>query len=153
MDTTDQTQTQIASNYPRPIRDSIIDQINANAVALKSGLLPYASEVFKFEAAPIDKARVVLGMCMSAELGGDKDRKKFLMLVFGFDGTSQLDHTSLSALWHWVKPFIGEKVVSDQTRACWFANEDRGAIMRKAILEDINGTWEDNDGQPTLAAW
>lgn len=150
----DQTQIAIASNHTRPIRDAISDEIKANAYAVKLGLLQYVSEVFRHKDKPLAHTRIVLGMCMAQELGGDKERRKFLRVVLDVDGTSALDHLTLSALYHFVKPFIVTEQQDDgTTKPVWYANETAGKAMRAAIREDVDGTWTTDDGQPTLAAW
>lgn len=150
----DQTQTAIASQFSRPIRDAISDEIKANTEAVKLGLLQYVSEVFRYKDRPLAHARIVLGMCMGQELGGDKERKKFLRVVLDVDGTSGLDHATLSGLYHFVKPFIVNEQQDDgTTRAIWYANELAGKNMRAAIREDADGTWTDDNGQPSLAVW
>lgn len=158
MNTNDQpnpdTQSAIASQFTRPIRDAISDEIKANAEAVKLGLLSYVSEVFRNKATPIAHARIVLGMCMSQELGGDKERKKFLRIVLDVDGTSALDHATLSGLYHFVKPFIiSEEQDDGTTKVVWYANETAGKAMRAAIREDVDGTWTDDNGQPSQAIW
>jgi hypothetical protein len=150
----DQTQAAIASSHTRPIRDAISDEIKANAESVRQGLLQYVSEVFRNKDKPLAHTRIVLGMCMQQELGGDKDRKKFLRIVFDVDGTSQLDHLTLSALYHFVKPFIVSEQQDDgTTKAVWYANEASGKAMRAAVREDLDGTWTTDDGNPSTAIW
>lgn len=148
------TQSAIAAQFSRPIRDSISDEIKANVESVKLGLLPYVSEVFRSKDKPLAHARIVLGMCMAQELGGDKERKKFLRVVLDVDGTSALDHVTLSGLYHFVKPFIVSEQQDDgTTKAVWYANETAGKAMRAAIREDVDGTWMDDNGQVSQAIW
>lgn len=89
---------------------------------------------------PLMHARQILAMCMSEELGGNTERKKFLRLAFDADSTTLLDHCILSGLWHWLKPWFED--------GKWHANESAGALMRKVIRENMDGTWTDDSGAP-----
>lgn len=132
--------------HPAPILDETVLAISFLRDRTFAQGLPYVSDIFKAKEFPIAHARKIIAMCMSEDLGGNPERIKFLRLAFGVAKSSELDHATLSGLWHWLKPWQSED-------GHWHANEDAGKSMRAVIRESVDGTWTHDDGHPTQATF
>lgn len=139
---TDTPTTPIAN----PTLDATVLAIAALRDSTYAGNLPYITKIFERKEFPIAHARKILAMCMTEDLGGNKERIKFIRLVFGIEKTSDLEHAALSGLWHWLKPWQSDD-------GHWHANEEAGATMRKVIREAVDGVWQTASGEPTQAAF